>query len=51
MIMLQKCAQIAAKFRTMQDATTFPTNESDCWSKVNKVRKIFVKPGEWEKAA
>ena len=29
----------------MQDATTFPTNASDWSTKVNKVRKIWVKPG------
>ena len=29
----------------MQDATTFPTNESDWSTKLNKVRKILVKPG------
>ena len=29
----------------MQDATTFPTNESDWSKKVNKVRKILVKRG------
>ena len=29
----------------MEDAATFPTNEFDWPSKVNKVRKIFVKWG------
>ena len=28
----------------VQDATIFPTNEFDWWTKVNKVRKT-VKPG------
>ena len=32
----------------MQDAATFPTNEFDWPSKVNKVRKIFVKRGGGE---
>ena len=31
--------------RSMQDATTFLTNESDWSTKVNKVRNILVKPG------
>ena len=31
--------------RTMRDVTTFPTNESDWLSKVNKVQNIFVKRG------
>ena len=35
----------------MRDATTFPTNESDRSSNVNKVQKIFVKPGDFCKAA
>ena len=29
----------------MQDATTFPTNESNWSTKVNTVRKILVKRG------
>ena len=32
-------------------ATTFPTNESDWSRKVNKVRRIFVKPWAGEKTA
>ena len=30
----------------MRDATTFPTNESDWLSKVNKVRKSFAHNGD-----
>ena len=50
MITPQKCAKvlfICYKFLLgpKRDTTAFPTNESDWSRKVNKVRKILVKPG------